>query len=39
MAENKNKDKELQKTDKDDSLKSTNTSKPVSQKTLSPPQN
>jgi small subunit ribosomal protein S5 len=33
MAENKNKDKELQKTDKDDSLKSINTSKPVSKNT------
>ena len=30
MAENKNKDKELQKTDKDESSKSTKTSKPVS---------
>ena len=33
MAENKNKDKELQKTDKDDSLKSIKTSKPVSKNT------
>ena len=38
MAENKNKDKELQKTDKDDSLKSIKTSKPVSENTKSSPE-